>query len=281
MDEQTKAPDRLEVLKKIEECEKCGNFSAEVENDLPTLELKPEDIDYKRKKLSNRLKRFFTYKIAGKMLNKMKKAGLFRMEQVEGLENLKSAQFGGVITCNHFGVIDSFIMDQAFRQAQFKHKRMFRVIREGNYTNPPKDFASILRNCDTLPLSQNKQTMRKFLRSTNELLQEGNFVLIYPEESMWWNYRKPRPFQNGAFRFAVKNKLPVVPVFITMQDSNQIGTDGFPIQIHTVHIEKPIYADPNLDEKQNIEQMKQQNYAICKRIYEHTYGIPLVYNTIK
>lgn len=277
MEEIEKAPDRLEVLKKMEELEKQGIFDVDVENDPPTFELFPDQIDYKRKKLINKIKRFFTYKLAGKMLKQLKKAGMFRFDYIEGIENMQAVKTGAIVTCNHFGVADSFIMDQTFRQSKHKRKHLFKVVREGNYTNPPKGFEPIFKYCDTLPLSQNKDTMKKFLRSTNELLQEGNFVLFYPEESMWWNYRKPKPLKNGAFRFAVKNNVPVIPCFVTMQDSEQIGPDGFPIQIYTMHIEKPIYANPDVDLKTNIEQMKQLNYDIWKNIYEKTYGIKLSY----
>ncbi len=277
MEEIKKAQDRLDVLKKIEELEKNGIFDKDVENDPPTIELKPEDIDYFKRGLINNLKRYFTYKAAGKMLNNLKKAGMFRFEKIVGLENIQSVSTGAIVTCNHFGAIDSFLIDQTFRAAKMKHKRMYKVIREGNYTNPPEGFAPIMRNCDTLPLSQNKETMKKFLRATNQLLQKGNFVLVYPEESMWWNYRKPRPLKNGAFRFAVKNHVPVIPMFVTMQDSEQIGPDGFPIQIYTMHIEKPIYADQNLDDKQNIEKLKQLNFDLWKNIYEQTYNLPLTY----
>ena len=94
---------------------------------------------------------------------------------------------------------------------------------------------------------------------------------------MWWNYRKPKPLKNGAFRFAVKNNVPVIPCFVTMQDSDQIGPDGFPVQIYTMHIEKPIYSNSDIDVKTNIEQMKEQNYTIWKNIYEKTYGTKLTY----
>ncbi len=277
MEEIQKAPDRLEVLKKIEELETKGIFDVDVENDPPTIELLPNQIDYKRKKLINKIKRFFTYKVAGKMLKQLKLAGLLRFDKIIGIENMQSVKTGAIVTCNHFGVADSFIMDQTFRAAKFKHKRMFKVVREGNYTNPPKGFEPIFKYCDTLPLSQNKDTMKKFLRCTNELLQEGNFVLFYPEESMWWNYRKPKPLKSGAFRFAVKNNVPVIPCFVTMEDSEQIGPDGFPVQIYTMHINKPIYPNTKLDLKTNIEQMREKNSQIWKTIYEKIYNQPLTY----
>lgn len=279
MQEISKSVDRLNVLEKIKENERLGMFGQEVENDPPTIELKPENIDYLKKGLIDKLKRHFIYKGAGKMLKQLKQAGMYRVDKIEGIENMRSVKTGAIVTCNHFGVIDSFIIDQTFRSAKLKHKRMYKVIREGNYTNPPAGFAPIMRYCDTLPLSQNKQTMKKFLKATNYLLQKGNFVLVYPEESMWWNYRKPRPLQNGAFRFAVKNHVPVIPVFVTMQDSDQIGEDGFPIQIHTVHIKEPIYSDEKLDDKQNIEKMKEENFNIWKNIYESVYGVALKYET--
>ena len=36
---------------------------------------------------------------------------------------------------------------------------------------------------------------------------------------MWNNYRKPRPTKTGAYRLAVNNDVPIIPVFITMEDS--------------------------------------------------------------
>jgi len=43
---------------------------------------------------------------------------------------------------------------------------------------------------------------------------------------MWWNYRKPKPLKPGAYTFAAKNHVPVLPCFITMKDSDIMGEDG-------------------------------------------------------
>lgn len=67
------------------------------------------------------------------------------------------------------------------------------------------------------------------------MLSEGNCLLIYPEQSMWWNYRKPKPLKPGAFDMALKNHVPVVPCFITMSDSDLVGADGFSVQEYTPH----------------------------------------------
>lgn len=47
------------------------------------------------------------------------------------------------------------------------------------------------------------------------------------------------------FTFAARNNKPVLPVFITMSDSDVIDADGFYVQEYTVHFCEPIYPDPS------------------------------------
>ena len=80
---------------------------------------------------------------------------------------------------------------------------------------------------------------------------------------------------------AVKNNVPVVPCFITLEDSDIIGEDGFPVQIYTPHVGKPIYLDPSLNKVDAIEKMKEDNYNYFKSVYEEFYNLPLEYTTNK
>ena len=57
MDEMNLSPDRIEVLKKIEEYERDGRFDEDVENDPEAPELLPENVDYLCKKLSSKFSR--------------------------------------------------------------------------------------------------------------------------------------------------------------------------------------------------------------------------------
>ena len=94
---------------------------------------------------------------------------------------------------------------------------------------------------------------------------------------MWWNYRKPKPLQGGAFSIAARSGCPVLPIFITMQDSDTVGEDGYYIQEYTIHIDKPIYPDPDRSYKENAEFMTQENARVWREIYEREYGMPVVY----
>ena len=142
-------------------------------------------------------------------------------------------------------------------------------------------YGFFFRHCDTLPLSSSNETMMEFIKAVDTILQRKDFILIYPEQSMWWNYRKPKPLKNGAFKLASKNNVPIIPIFITMEDSDIMGEDDFPVQQYIIHIEKPIYPNSELSDKENMVQMKEQNAAIWKRVYEDFYKVPLEYTTEK
>ena len=122
--------------------------------------------------------------------------------------------------------------------------------------------------------------MKKFLRAVKVLMERGETILIYPEQSMWWNYRKPKPMQDGAFTLAIRNKVPVVPIFITMEDSDVPDGDGFFVQAYTIHILPAIYPDSSLSSVEAREAMRKENYEAWVRVYEDFYRKPLVYGEL-
>lgn len=271
---------RIKILKKIEELEREGKFDVDAEEDPATIVLTPENIDYLRKKMSSKLKRVFANEVGEKFLDNLLKNNKLIIKEINGLENLSKVDTGAIVTCNHFNPFDCFTIEKVFRlSGKIEEKRLYKVIREGNYTNFPGLYGFFFRNCDTLPLSSNKRTMVEFMKAVDVLLQKGDFILIYPEQSMWWNYRKPKPLKPGAFKLAARNNVPVIPIFITMQDSDSLDDEGFPMQEYIVNIAEPIYPDENLSQKENTEKMLKQNFEVWKEIYEKFYGIPLEYTT--
>lgn len=276
-----KAQDRIEVKKKIEQLEKEGKFDVDAEEDPPTVPLLPNRVDYLKKKSTSKIKTIVANKIGEKFLNDLIRNNKLIIKEIKGMENLQNVKTGAMITCNHFSPFDCFAIEKVFRTSgQEKTKKLYKVIREGNYTNFPGLYGFFFRNCDTLPLSSNKRTMVKFMEAVDKILQRGDFILIYPEQSLWWNYRKPKPLKSGAYKLATRSNVPVIPIFITMEDSPIIGEDGFPIQEYTINIEKPIYPNSKLSQRENVEMMKAKNFEICKKIYEDFYEKPLEYTTI-
>ena len=281
MNEAKRAQDRVAILKKIEEYEREGRFDEDVEDDPPSRELLPDEIEYVRKTATERLKTKFAYMIARRFVYNLIDDKKLIIKEIKGLEHFRNLDSGAVITCNHFNAFDSFAIQLAYEAANQQGRTFYRVIREGNYTSFPGFYGFLMRNCNTLPLSSNHQTLRKFNKAMTQILSDGHFVLVYPEQSMWWNYRKPKPLKNGAYLFAAKNNVPVLPCFITMQDSDIIGEDGFPIQEYTINISEPIYPAEGVSYRINMNNMMQKNSEVWKNIYEAVYEIPLAYTTEK
>jgi len=272
-----KSQDRLRIVEKIKELEKNKKFDQDVEDDPETKTLLPNQIDYLNKKLSRKIANFFANRMGTAFYENMIKNKQMIIKEVRGIENFLEVQGGAILTCNHFNVNDNYAVWRVIKPYMGK-KKLWKVIREGNYTNSPKPFGMILRNCNTLPLSSNTETMKKFMTAVKVLLNRGEKILIYPEQAMWWNYRKPRPHKKGAYRIAVNNNTPIIPFFITMEDSEIIGGDGFPVQEYTIHISKAIYPKSDLNKNENMEYLKLENEKVSKEIYESFYGVKLKYD---
>lgn len=271
-----KSPHKLKLLERIAELEKKELWHIDVEDDPETYPLMPDDVDYLNEKLSSKIKNKIANFAGSRFFDKMIANRQLIISEVRGIENFNAVKGGKIVTCNHFSVCDNYAVWVALRD-HMDGKMLYKVIREGNYTNPPKPFGLFMRHCNTLPLSSQTATMKKFLRAVKELLNRGETILIYPEQSMWWNYRKPKPMQDGAFTLAVKNKAPIVPIFITMRDSKVPDGDGFFVQEYTINILPAIYPDESLPKSDAKEAMKKENYEAWVKVYEEFYKKPLVY----
>jgi len=271
-----KSSHKLELIRRIAELEKKELWHHDVEDDPETYPLMPDQVDYLNEKLSSKIKNRMANIAGTRFFDKMIKDRQLIIKEVRGIENFTAISGGKIVTCNHFSVCDNYAVWMALRD-HMDGKMLYKVIREGNYTNPPKPFGLFMRHCNTLPLSSQTATMKKFLRAVRILLGRGETVLIYPEQGMWWNYRKPRPMQDGAFSLAASNHAPIVPIFITMEDSDILDPDGFFVQEYTVHILPAIYPDTSLSNVEAREAMKKENYKAWVKVYEDFYNTPLVY----
>ncbi len=271
--------DRLATAERIRTLEAQGIFDQDVEADPPTRPLQPGQVDYTHRKLSTKIASEFANLVAKTFYDRRIAKGELVIEEVRGLENyLSVADRGVMITCNHFHPNDNYAVFKPIEKS-LGRKRLWKIIREGNYTSFSGIYGYFFRHCNTLPLASNLTVFKELLSAVDTLLRRGEKILIYPEQAMWYNYRKPRPLKSGAFHFAAKSGAPVLPVFITMRDTNRLDADGLPIQAYTVHYLPPLFPDPTKRTAANIKQLCDQNFAAWKACYEREYGIPLSYDT--
>ena len=118
---------------------------------------------------------------------------------------------------------------------------------------------------------------RDFYSTLKDLLSKDEYILIYPEQEMWFNYRKPRPLKRGAYYYAAKLGAPVVSCFVEMQNLEKEDSEGFYKVKYIVHIMPTIYPDPEKSVKENSIEMCLRDYNQKKDAYEKAYGKELVY----
>ncbi|MCL2796885.1 MAG: 1-acyl-sn-glycerol-3-phosphate acyltransferase [Firmicutes bacterium] len=264
-----KAPDRLAVLEKIKEFEAEGAFDRDPEVDPPWKPLNPDKIDFLKKNPFNKLKSHIATFLGWRYFEGTLKKKQWILQRVTGLENLAGFKGGAMVTCNHFNRVDNYAVHLALRR-HFGHYRLHKIVREGNYCFPGL-VGFLLRNGDTIPIGEGFKIMSKATSAIGTLLSRGKKILIFPEQAMWWNYRRPRPLKKGAFLFAAKFLAPVIPCFITLSDNSMVGTDGFPVQEYTVHILPLIYPESGLTVSENCERMRARNAELWEACYRGIY----------
>lgn len=269
--------DRLRVLARIREYEAEGRFNEDVEEDDPPIPLKPGEVDYTQRKLLSKLKTGVANFLGKTFFENMIRHKKLIIKEVTGIENAIAVKGGAIVTCNHFHLSDNYAVYRTIKPALKKRHYLYKVIKESNYTNFKGPVRIMMRHANTMPLASNHAVMREFFSGMQTLLERGEKILIYPEQAMWFNYRKPRPLKPGAFKFAAKFHVPVIPVFICMKDSDVLDDDGFPVQELYIHYLPAICPDQNLTTNENAQKMMERNYEAWVNVYEAFYKTEVSY----
>ncbi len=196
--------------------------------------------------------------------------------EIEGLENLKDIKDGAIITNNHFNPLDSMIVRKLIRKRY--HKNMYIVSQETNLLLPGF-LKYLVNNLNIIPLSKSTNYMiETFKPNLKKVLDKKNYVLIYPEEEMWFNYRKPRPCKRGAYHFASEMNVPIISCFTEMVDLNTPDNDEFNQVKYIIHVLKPIYPDSQKSVRSSSIEMAEKDYKQKVEAYEKIYNKKLDYS---
>lgn len=188
--------------------------------------------------------------------------------KVKGKENLKMLKEEGTISIsNHVLHTDNMIL----RSSVYPHKKMYWVASPKNMV---KGFGGqFLKYGGVLPLSTNMKALKNFSEAIEQLMQKKRLVHFYPEQSLWPYYKKPRPFKSGAFYYAVKFNVPVLPIFLTFKKSGWFRRMfGVKYKI-TANIMQAIYPNNEIESMQKrIEDLKVRSQNAFNECYEKTYN---------
>lgn len=131
---------------------------------------------------------------------------------------------------------------------------------------------------DTIPLSGRPSFLNgPFKQMLNAAFAGHHWVLIYPEQEMWFNYRKPRPPKRGAYFYAAEAGVPIISCFTEIRDLPVRENQQLREVRYILHVLDPIYPDPKLSARDNSFYMMQRDYVQKCQAYTAAYGKPLSY----
>ena len=269
---------REAVIKNIQKAANKRDFTAKAEIGDPQMTLNERlklvnDYWKNRKSFSSKINN----QIGHAMLTTFAKT-LAGSTEFKGLENLNNLPIGGaIVTANHFNQIDSLPIKLL---ANKMHHQLSIVIEDTNLMLPGF-FRYLMNYVGTIPLVQSASYIGNvFPKHLSNALAKNNWVLIYPEQEMWWNYRKPRKLQRGAYYFAAKQNVPVISLFIEIRDLPKIEKkdSNFYETKYIVHVLQPIFPDVSLSANENAHKMMEQDYQQKVAAYEKIYGKKLNYD---
>ncbi len=269
---------REAVIKNIQKAANERDFTAKVEIGDPQMTLDERlklvnDFWENRNSLSSKINN----QIGHAMLTPLAKA-LAGSTEFKGLENLNNLPIGGaIVTANHFNSIDPLPIKLL---ANKMHHQLSFVIEDTNLMLPGF-FRYLMNYVGTIPLVQSASYIgNEFLKHLSKALAQNNWVLIYPEQEMWWHYRKPRKLQRGAYYFAAKQNVPAISLFNEIKDlpKTEKKDPNFYETKYIVHVLPPIFPDVSLSANENAHKMMEQDYQQKVAAYEKIYGKKLNYD---
>lgn len=264
---------KIDLKKRQEELEHRGWFAVDMNEQHRTFDaLDIEDgYEYLPKKFTERFRRLWllsVVKVVGPVLTWFA-AGT----KVVGKKNLRAVKGRGAISvCSHTHTLDTLMVKQALGPFRTFHTGSYYLLKRGW-------FGKLFKAGGFIPVSMKVKDIRNLQNAVGEIVKRGKIVNFYPEHALWPRYEKVRPFQAGAFRYAVKFGVPVVPLFIEYRETALRRFFRMKKKA-VVHILPVMEAPEGNTERERAAALSDAVYAAMKAKYEEVYGKPMVYDIL-
>jgi 1-acyl-sn-glycerol-3-phosphate acyltransferase len=137
-----------------------------------------------------------------------------------------------LLISNHRSIIDPLIIEIALKDSPIHG---FWVSKKELYNS--LFFGTFTRNANSILLDREAANMSSFFKDTKEVVNDGDSIFIFPEGTRNKENTPLSTFKDGARLIAIKNRLPIFPVFIKtnaneiLKDAINNRTKGLKIEI--------------------------------------------------
>jgi len=175
--------------------------------------------------------------------------------EVENREKLPdSGQY--LVISNHRGIIDPLILETALKDTQIFG---LWISKKELYKSP--FFGMFVKNAGSILLDREKSQMGGFFADIKAGVKEGSSIFIFPEGTRNKSEKELIAFKEGFRIIALKNRLPILPVFIRTHTDEVLGkslNDKNAHQTVTIEIGDMIAYK----EKRNIEELYKEMFGL-------------------
>jgi len=174
------------------------------------------------------------------------------VEEIEKLQNDKQY----LIVSNHRGIIDPLIVEMALMNTSIFG---LWIAKKELYNSP--FFGVFVRNSGAILLDREKSQMGGFFSDIKAEVKKGNSIFIFPEGTRNKSEASLIEFKEGFRIIALKNRLPILPVFIRTHTDKALGSAlGGRKEEETITIE--IGDEISYKEKRNIQELYKEMFNI-------------------
>ncbi|MGN0978453.1 MAG: 1-acyl-sn-glycerol-3-phosphate acyltransferase, partial [Faecousia sp.] len=188
-------PGREPVIENIRQAVGSGEFNAKVEVGDPTLTPQERNEILNKYRKVRKTPRFRIVNWAAGRAADVLTWILNKDTVIQGLENIQGICKGAIITSNHFNPAENTVIRLL---SQKMRKGNLYIVSQDSNLKMKGVFGFFMYYMDIIPVSRDREYMtHHFETIMAEAFRRGQNVLIYPEQEMWFNYRKPRPGKRG------------------------------------------------------------------------------------
>jgi len=123
-----------------------------------------------------------------------------------------------LVICNHRGIIDPPVLEVALKETNLFG---LWVAKKELYNSP--FFGLFVRNAGSILLDREKSQMSGFFSDTKRAVKEGASIFIFPEGTRNKSEASLIEFKEGFRIIALKNRLPILPVYIRTHTDKALG----------------------------------------------------------
>lgn len=159
------------------------------------------------------------------------------------IENKEKLPMDGqyLIIVNHRSIIDPPIVEVALQETELFGPWISKKELYNSFF-----FGLFVRNAGSILLDREKSQMSGFFADIKEAVKRGESIFIFPEGTRNKSDKPPTSFKEGSRIIALKNRLPILPLYVKTNANEVLGKA---LNDKTIHQEVELVVGDIIDYK--------------------------------